>query len=283
MLLKDIKNKFDKDFCYSRTTRERGSDDSVFFHITQWDNSFLEETQLSYRGEFNILRKAGRGIQADLAGNPVQNDFVPRDESREDSAEIADGLYRAGLTDNTSIEAFSNAQMEMVVCGFGAWGLHTEYESLKSGSNNQIVRRFPIYEANNTVFFDAGAKLLDKSDAGHVTQLTAYTEDGYKKLTKELTGEEKSMSAFAYPEKSWVFPWISGTGANTIVHVGSFYHRELIKDKILTYMSPVGQEIQLYESALKDVMDDMLNEGFEFISDKEVKRWEVRKYILYHL
>ena len=152
--LKDLKEKHDKAYIASQTTRERASDDLVFYWITQWDSTILEGTQLAYRGEFNTLRKAGRQIMADLKSNPVQVDFVPKDETREDSAELLDGLYRADCNKNNSIEAFSQGQIESVVCGVGAWELITEYDTQKIGDKNQVIVRKPVIEANNTVFWD---------------------------------------------------------------------------------------------------------------------------------
>lgn len=280
---KEIKEYFDKDYQYSKTTRERGADDLVFYWITQWDENSINTTQLSYRGQFDILRKAGRGISADLATNPVQVDFFPTNEERDDAGEFADGLYRAGLQNNVSMEAFSNAEQETIVCGMGSWELFTDYESIRDDSNNQVIKRRPIPEANNTVFFDCGARLLDKSDAMRGTILTAYSEDGYKDLYEDLTGEEEAeeldLSSFSHPEISYVFPWI-GSGTTNTVHIATFYHKEIVEDKIITMVSPVGQESQLWESDLEDIMDDMIDNGFEIVNEKEVKRWEVRKYIV---
>ena len=189
MELDELKKLHDKAYNYSQVTRENSSDDLVFYWVTQWDDSLISGSQLAYRGEFNILRKAGRQILSDLAQSNVQNDFEPKDETRDDSAEIADMLYRAETNTNISIEAFKNADQEAVVCGVGARELYTKYASNRVGDNNQVISRRPIIEANNTVYWDPNAKLLDKSDAWYVSILTAYSEDGYKRLVKELTGE----------------------------------------------------------------------------------------------
>ena len=117
----EIKKLHDKAYTYSQTTREKASNDLVFYWITQWDDNTLQESQLLYRGEFNIIRKAGRGILADLGSNPVQVDFEPVDEDREDAADALDGLYRSDLKNNTSIDAFATAEQEVVICGMGSW------------------------------------------------------------------------------------------------------------------------------------------------------------------
>ncbi|NTU49507.1 MAG: hypothetical protein HGA87_01190 [Desulfobulbaceae bacterium] len=278
--LSDIKRLHDKAYQSGQTTRERASDDLVFYWITHWDDSTLQESQLAYRGEFDILRKAGRNILADLEANPVQVNFEPVDDSKEDVGDILEGLYRADCRKNTSIEAFANADQETVVCGIGAWELYTDYESTRGGDTNQVIKRKPIYEANNTVYFDPNAKLLDKSDATYCSVLFAYSEDGYKNLVEELTGERPERvnpSNFKDPEQSYVFPWILGESKK--IYVSAFYHREKVKKKILLMVNPLGQEITLDADELKSVMDDMLDAGFEIVSEKKGDRYQVTKYI----
>lgn len=278
--LKDIKTYHDKAFTYGQVTRERASDDLVFYWVTQWDDNILADSQLAYRGEFNILRKAGRKILSDLASNPVQADFEPIDETRDDAADLLDGLYRTDDNRNTSQESYDNAQQEKVVCGVGAWELYHKYASMRSGNKNQVIRRKPIYEANNTVFWDPNARLLDKSDAMYCSVLTAYSEDGYKELVEDLTGEEDvsiAQATFKHPEQSYVFPWIGGEGKK--IYVVNFYHQEKVRDKILTMIDPFEQVRQLRESNLIEVMDDLLDAGFSIESEKEIERWEIIKYI----
>ncbi len=276
--LEEIKKLHDKAYTHSQGTRERATNDMVFYYITQWDDSILSETQLAYRGEFNILRKAGRSILSDLASNPVQVDFEPLDDTREDAADIIDGLYRTDDNKNISIEAQKVGSTESVVCGVGAWELCTRYKSMRSGSDKQIIERKPIHEANNVVFWDPNAKLLDKSDAKYCSVLECFSEDGYKELVEDLTGEEDAdLESFKTPEQSYVFPWVMSGGKK--IYVVKFYYREKIKDKILTMTDAFQQTIQVYEKQLADVMDELLASGYEIVAEKEIERWRITRYI----
>ena len=127
-----IKGWFDTDYSHNTATREMASDDLVFYHVTQWDDNALTESQLQYRGQFDVLRKAGRHILSGLRANPVQIDFEPVDESRQDGADLIDGLYRSDDRSNSSQESYDMASQESVVCGYGAWRLTTEYVSMRS-------------------------------------------------------------------------------------------------------------------------------------------------------
>ena len=278
--LTDLKLKHDKAYIASQTTRERGADDLVFYWITQWDDSILAGSQLAYRGEFNILRKAGRQILSDLALNPVQIDFVPKDETREDSAEILDGLYRADCHNNNSIEAFNNAQVETVVCGVGAWELRTEYATKRIGDKNQIIVRKPIIEANNNVMWDPNSKFLDKSDATYVSVLEAFSEQGYIDLVEKLTGEELDhvdASSFKFPEQSYTFPWILGAGKK--IYVVKFYHKETIEEKVFTLSDPFGSTMNVRESELLEIEDDLMGSGYTIESEQVYKRDRITRYI----
>ena len=270
----------DKAFIANETTRERSAEELVFYWLTHWDDDILSESQLGYRGEFDILRKAGRQIISDLAQNPVQVDFEPKDETREDAADLLDGLYRSGDNNNQATESYEVAKQEAVVCGVGAWLLYTEYDSMLTADNKQVIRRQPINEANNVVFWDPNAKLLDKSDAGWVSVLTPYSEDGYKELVHDLTGEkldEIDIANFKYPEHSYTFPW--ATGASKTFYVTKFYHRKKIKTKKLTLEDPFGETLEMWESNLANIEDEMIEAGFEIIGAKEIEKWQVTQYI----
>ena len=51
---KQIMEYHDSAYNRGQVTRERAADDLVFAWITQWDDQLLGESQLQYRGEFNL-------------------------------------------------------------------------------------------------------------------------------------------------------------------------------------------------------------------------------------
>lgn len=280
LTLDELKRLHDKAYNHGMVTRERASDDMVFYWVTQWDDNLLGEAQLQYRGEFNILRKAGRQIASDLRSNPVQVIFEPIDETPESSADLVNGLYLSDDRPNASLEAYDNAKGEALVCGVGAWRLVTEYESNTVGNDNQKIVRKPVYEANNNLYWDPNAKMLDKSDAKYCSLLESYTEDGYKALVKNLTGEELNSvpyESFKCPEESYTFPWAAGQ--NESIYVATFYHCEEVSDKIFTMVDPFGQPLIVRESDMEKAMDELLDSGYMIGSQREIVRTEVTEYI----
>jgi hypothetical protein len=280
LTLDELKKKHDKAYNSSQVAREQASDDLVFYWVTQWDDQLLGDSQLEYRGEFNVLRKAGRQIMAELAANPVQPDFHPKDESREDDAEVMDMLYRADDRRLPSQEAYDFAKQDAVACGYGAWELYTEYKTNLVGDDKQEIHRRYIPEANNTTFWDPQDSSLAKSNANYVSCLTRYSEDAYVDLVKELTGDEDytfGQASFKQQEQSYTFPWSGGQGEK--IYVTTFYQREKVKDVVITLLDPFGEPTTLYESQVEEQMDELVDAGYELVTQKEIMRWEVRKYV----
>lgn len=279
--LKELMRLHDTSYSAGQVNREQSADDMIFHWVTHWDDQTLEESTLGYRGEFDLLRKAYRQIIAELAENPVQVDFDPVGDTQDDVANFLDGIYRTEDGENSTIEAYSQAESEAVVCGVGAWELYTEYETMSGSNRNQVIKRRPLYEANNNVYWDPNSKRLDREDADWVDTLVPYSEDGYRKLVEDMTGEEPElgMPSFKYPEQSYTFPWIGGEGKK--IYVVRFYHREKVKSKILTFTDPFGIPLQLKESEVKGFEDEIIDMGM--VQDEEatkiVETYEVRLYI----
>lgn len=271
---------FDVDYQASYEARQKAIADAIFYNVTHWDDDFASVT-LGYRGQFDVLKKAGRDIITDLNENQVQIDFDPMDKDRTDAADLADGLYRTLGNENTSIEAFEVAKQESVVSGVGHWELYTDYSSRRSESKKQIIKRKPIYESYTTIIWDSNAKLLDKSDARHVWKLCGYSESAYKEYVSELTGEDVESvhpSEFQTPDTKDGFSWYCPQ--TEMYYIAALYVRRKQKSKIVTVVDPFGQETTMRDYDLKAVMDDLIDEGFTVSSEKDIEEYRVTKYIL---
>lgn len=281
MEFKELKELIERDFGYGQETRDKAANDLIFYYITQWDDDLLKTSPLEYRGQFDVVRKAGRQILAKVNSSPIQIDFHPKDPQRNDDAEVLDGLYRIDDKSNTSIEAYDNAKQEAIVCGFGAWLMSTKYESNSIGDNYQVVERKPIYEAVNRVIFDSNAKLKDKADAEHVSLIHTYSVDGYKKMKAEFTGvdpDDVQIDSSMSPNRDTEFCWMSGSG--DVVYVVESFFIEKVKDRVIFIESPLQYQMALLSSQVADVLDDMIDEGYKVLGDRDIERPQVRRYLL---
>jgi len=275
LTLEELKTKVDKMYEHGKLVRERAADDLVFYWVTQWDDNSLSESDLGFKGEFNILRKSGRQIIGDLKSNPVQVNFTPKSEDDDSGGDLVDGYYRSIDRLNSSIEAYDTAKQETVVAGIGGWELYTEYETNSIGDENQVPRRRPLNEFNNNVFWDESATMMDKSDAYSCAILVPLSKHGMDELAEDLTGVEMSgdTSSFSYPEHSYTFPWISGQ--DEIYYAVRYYRREKTTDHVLTMTDPSGQELRVLESSIKEIEDELLAEGYNIVESKEITRFKV--------
>ncbi len=274
----EIKRMHDRAFEENQTARIDAADDMAFFVINQWDD-YASEVSLQYRGEFDVLIKAERDVESKIRENPVQPQFHPKDPDRKDGAEFLEGLYRADDHNIRSQEAYNRAASDMIICGNGAWELYTEYETDKLGEENQVIRRRYIPEANNNVFYDPNSRRIDRSDCTYVSILTAYTDDGYKDLAEELTGERPDSvpSSFASPEESYTFPWGGRINEN---YVATFYHKSKVKDIVQAYRNPLGEVSYYLKSDLeeKEILDDL--KDFELLDERNIEKTLITKYIV---
>ncbi len=278
--LKQLKEMQDKAYNHGYDTRLKAADDMLFAWVTQWDDQYLNQSDLQYRGEFNICRKAMRHILTDLILNQVQVDFDPIDGTDETAADIMDGMYRGDVRNNTAQEAIQNSNQEAVTCGVGAWEWRNEWRTDRAGDDAQVLRRVPIYEANNNVFWDPNAKLKDKSDARYVSVLVSYTECGYEELKEEFDFEPETCggTSFANPEESYSFPW---TSEDKRINVVRFYHRVKQKVKHYTFVDMFGTERVITEFDIDEHEDELVDQGYNVdeTRTKEINRYVVYRYI----
>lgn len=275
-----IMERHDAAYTAGQHVRERSADDLLFSRLTQWDDTVLDFVGTEYRGEFNLIRRERRRLISEMRANPIQVNFRPLDGADPDAADILNGIYRTDMRNNRSKEAVDVAVGDQIDCGMGAWRLVTEY--INNGDdmdNRQVIRRVPIHEANNVVFFDPSAKRMDKSDAAWVSIITSYTKEGYQALADELGFDPDLTANYGTPQTSYTFPWSYGDVANEY-NVGEYYERTKFKEKLVIMDHPINGEAVYKRSEIKEVIDDMIAAGWRVIGQKTRERFKVEKYIV---
>jgi len=277
--IEELKDMHERAHVANRDNAKEATDDAYFHHISQWDADIKSASSLRLEATFDITSKAVRRMTGKLENAQVNIDFEVEDEDRRDGADVADGMYLNDNRLNSSKEAVDNAILEMVVSGMGAWEVYTTYKTNSMGDNHQVIRRRPIFEAYRTCLIDPDATLRDKSDADFMSVITGFTEDGYKKAVKDLTGEEPNIiDSFYEPERDYKFRWYS-RGIEEVIYITSFYHREKVKDNILRLVNPYNEEMLISEHSIESVMDELVEGGYQIDFVKEIERWEVMRYI----
>lgn len=275
-VFQQAQKEFDKSVSASGDQREQSLEDRRFYSVAgaQWEGLFGEAFQNKTRLELNKVNLAVYRVINEKRGNKFTVDFLPKDGSTDDAlSDLCDGLFRADEQDSQAVEAYDVAFEEMAAGGYGAWRLCAEYEDeYDEESDEQRIRIEPIHDADRTVFWDANAKLYDKSDAAFCFVLTPYSRDAYE---DEFGDDPDSWDP---PISEAEFDWFDG---NDNVYVAEYYRVEAERYKVRRF-KPVGGEVVTI--ADEDLDDDKLAEfsaiGTVEIGEKMVKRRRVRKYIM---
>lgn len=203
--LEEILTLYDTDRDYRSPILDERIPDLHFARFGQNDDSMSETCTTEFVGQFDIISRERKRVQAELRQNGVEIRFRAKDADNDDLDEIMQGKYRTDSLDSKSKQVFSIAQDDAIDCGFGAWRLVTEEEDeCDILSTNLDIRRKAIPEAIRKVFFDADSILMDKSDAKHCSVITVFTEKGYEDFLKDhdIDPDDIAFSTFDDPYES---------------------------------------------------------------------------------
>lgn len=275
--LQAILTLFDRDWMSSDEARTEATNDLFFSRVSQWDDWLNQYTTLQYRGQFDVVRPVVRKLVAEMRQNPIDVLYRPKDGAKPDSADTLMGMYRTDMRHNSAKIAVNIAVREQIEAGFGAWRIVTEYEDQDPTSNNQVIRRIPIHEASSHVIWDSNSKLMDKSDAKHVTVIQPLSIAGWESFSADYGFDADNIPDFQSPDSNWLFPWLN----KDVVYVGEFYEVEEKKETVFIYQDPLGGEpVSYFKRDIADVIDELAESGMVKVGERKVKRCRVYKTIL---
>lgn len=276
-LFNDIMTKFDADWCAGEEMRTEASNDIYFALVSQWDDWLGQFTTLQYRGQFDVVKPIVRKLVAEMRQNPIQVKYKPIDTAGPDAAETLMGMYRTDMRSNAAKIAVDVAAREQIICGTAAWRLCTKHVDENPTSNDQVIVREVIHEAYNHVIWDSNARMIDKSDAMHVTVIMPMTTAGWDEFAEKEDLDADNVPTFNNPDSQWYFPWLS----RDVVYVGEHYKITEKKEKVFIYIDPVTQEpVSYFKRDIADVIDELADQGFEKVGERMIKRKRVVKYLI---
>ncbi|RXA93811.1 portal protein [Yersinia sp. 2105 StPb PI] len=275
--LQAILTLFDRDWMSSDEARTEATNDLFFSRISQWDDWLNQYTTLQYRGQFDVVRPVVRKLVAEMRQNPIDVLYRPKDGAKPASADTLMGMYRTDMRHNSAKIAVNIAVREQIEAGYGAWRIVTEHEDQDPTSNNQVIRRIPIHEASSHVIWDSNSKLMDKSDAKHVTVIQPLSIAGWESFAADYGFDADNIPDFQSPDSNWLFPWLN----KDVVYVGEFYEVEEKKETVFIYQDPLGGEpVSYFKRDIADVIDELAESGMVKVGERKVKRCRVYKTIL---
>ncbi len=240
----------------------------------QWEGPLEDQYANKPKLEVNKTLLSVIRIINEYRNNRVAPNFVPKDGSDDNMADICNGLYRADEQDSVADEAYDNAFDEEVTGGIGAWRLRTEYEDNEDKDNDyQRIRISPIFDADSSVFFDLAAKRQDKADAKECWVISAMGRDAY---IEEWGDDPASWPKDIHQSE---FDWLTPD----VVYVAEYYKVEYQTETIHVYRALDGSEERYSDSDLEDnpdLADTLAAIGSQEIRQRKIKRKRVHKYIM---
>jgi hypothetical protein len=259
-----------------RNERLQCLQDRRFYSIAgaQWEGPLEQQYENKPKFEVNKVGLAVQRVVNEYRNNRITVDFVSRDGSPTEMADVCNKLFRADEQDSTANEAYDNAFEEAVGGGFGAWRLKAAYEDDEDPDNDrQRIRIEPIYDADSSVYFDLDAKRQDKADATHAFVLYSVTRDAYV----EKYGDDPTT----WPKEVYqtFFDW----DTPDIVYVAEYYCVEDVSEKQYVYRALDGTEEKYLETDFEkdETLEETLSAiGSEMVRERTIRRKRVRKYLL---
>jgi len=237
----------------------------------QWEGPLGQQFENKPRFEVNKIHMAVLRIINEYRNNRISVNFVSKEGEEYDKlADTCAGLYRADEQDSGAEEAYDNAFEEAVMGGFGAWRLRTEYQNEEDPEDEkQRICIEPIFDADNSVYFDLGAKRQVKAEDKRCFVLTSMTYEAYKaEFNDDPSTWPKTVTRSQF---DWYTP--------SVVYVAEYYRVEEVSEQIRIYKDFNGEEESLGPDEL-DEEEEMLATGWKEVRRKKVKTRKVRKYIM---
>jgi len=188
----------------------------------QWDEYATSKMDGRYRGTFDMCTP----IVDQIAGEIDQSDFTLRvspsgGDSSEDTAKTLDGLIRNIRNISNAENVFQSAGRSNVIGGFDAWEVVQDWVDGDSFDQDLFIRRIP--SAIDSVWFDLGSVLQDRSDAKWGVKLqaipTASFKEKYPKIIGQSISQDKQNEAYFNKAES--------------VIIGQLYYKEPVTIEIV--------------------------------------------------
>lgn len=219
----------------------------------QWDPYAWQKMDGRFRGTFDMCTP----IVDQIAGEIDQSDFTLRvspsgGAASEATAKTLDGLIRNIRNISSAEHVFQAAGRSNVIGGFDAWEVVQDWVDGDSFDQDLFIRKVP--NAVDSVWWDLGSVMQDRSDAQWGVKLKAVPTDEYRKKWPEgsglSVGDDKSSNAF----------W------NTIdsITVGQLYYRKPVTIEIVRM---TDGSVYKDDEKFKSVKDELEQQGITIEKD----------------
>ena len=264
-------------FSLTEFQRDRSNESIRFVDVAgaQWEDWVGEQFADRPRMELDNVSRSVNMFNGEWQKNRFSVKYRPSDEkTSEQDADLLNGLFRKDWRDSNGEQSTDNSVSEMSKGGVGGIRLKTEFviEDDPENTDQQIVFE-PIYNAYNTVVWDAQAKAQDKSDALWCAILVTYTEDAFSEAYPDAEPE-----SFFQPQDRNIF----NLNNIKLIYVAEYYKVKNKRELAFSYRNKTtGEKRVIFKSEIKEVLGELADLGFIKTGERRIKRKTVEKSIVY--
>jgi hypothetical protein len=213
-----------------------------------WDWDSAGHFQNRMKLEIDHVTGAVEKIKNEFRKNTISAAFVPKDGSEADAlSDACAGRFRADTQDARGLAARKMAFDCAVEGGLGGLRLRTEVER---GDDLRICLE-PINDPEACLYFDANAKLQDKSDAGFGFVVVPWTRRAFI--------AEYGEDVASWPVGMLNRPRFQWFGAKLdVVYVAEYFVKEKRTDTYRVFKPLVGDEEEFLDEELDDEAVEVL-------------------------
>ena len=193
-----------------------------------WSGSHGKQFKNKPKPEFNKLWKSINRLVGTINDMELNAIIVSNsDEATDESADLLQKRWRNDFQSSDGIEASEVATMEAAIGGFGCTKLVAKYEDDENPDpDKQYLCSEIVWDACQSVYFDAGAIRKDKSDARYGWHLIRTNRE---KIEEEYGVE---VVSFMNPTSEWRHSNLEYNSQRDI-YLAHYY--EVIEKKLTTY------------------------------------------------
>lgn len=265
--------RFDEAWQASQDDRELARIARRFVNVrgAHWDWDAQGHFRNRMKLEIDHVTGAVEKIKNEFRRNTISAAFVPKDGTEADAlSDACAGRFRADTQDARGLAARKMAFDCAVEGGLGGLRLRTEVER---GDDLRVCLE-PINDPEACLYFDANAKLQDKSDAGFGFVVVPWTRRAFE--------AEYDADAASWPVGMLNRPRFQWFGAKLdVVYVAEYFVKEKRTDTYRVFKPLVGDEEEFLDEDLDDkAVEVLLATGYVEQEPRTEQVDQVVKYVM---
>ncbi len=233
----------------------------------QWEDLAKRRRRGKPRYTINQVAAAVNETIGNYRQNQIEMKALPEQDQSKAEADTYNGLIRGILAGQNAEAAKDTAFKGITVGGFAAARVLNQYTD--ANPFEQDVEIEPIYDAPETVWFDAKAKHMTGKDGSHVFQIASITRASFSERWPWASMATWSNSQITTYQSKW---GLGGTSSD--IRIADYY----VKEPVTVNKSLLSDGTIMITEEYLEVADELAAKEITLVDAKEVDTFKVMHY-----